>query len=504
MKLKKILRDLDQLSPVVTRPRCVLIIYGRISGITKQNFDKALEDLFRNAWYMKFLDFTIVHILPRRYPVIRYLNPFQNLIVNFSLTTNSTSTLFPNKLKNVKNHTMRVPVPHIYNGTCVFRDKNGELEHFLFIKADFYIFLKQFFDYTNIGVIWDVEEMSYMIFTVTYTGWLRQLSRNGLSVLPVWFQRFGNRSLSKQVEVSRYFHFSGQEIFVPNIKTSKFNFPFELLETSLLFAAIIFSFYIVARALRFSKKHWNVKNITFLLVGVKVDGKTWNFFERVFIVCLSMLSLTVTSDLIGSFLGFLREEELVTYQTLNDINNTKMQILIFDHNDWIEDEDDVINDIMAKTTPVQISSRNFEIFQNPFIFIGPRLYAATINSLIRKLFPAYPNYILPSNITLYSTGKAFAFEKNSPYVDTFDIIALRTKEFGLDIAAESKYNHRCKGNGWFSSKWETPHKSEDVSGICIFIFFVLVLSFQVSFFYGKSVMYGKSTSVRCFAINVSQ
>lgn len=470
-EVKDILRNFDQLSPVVTRPRCALVIYGRILGLSKQNLDKALEDLLQNAWDMKFLDFTIIHILSSKNPVIYYLNPFENLIVNFSLTVHSNSTLFPNKLINVKNYTIHIPIPHVYNGTCVFRDKNGDLEHFLMTKADTFIFVKQFFDYTKIRVVWDVQNMSFMVFMVVYPVWLSRLSKNTITMLPMSFQRFGNHSLIKQVETSRYFDFADQQIFVPNIKTSKFSFPFELLETSLLFGSIIFSFYIISRAFKLSKKEWSVKKITFMLVGVPVDDNSTKFLERVFIVFLSMLSLTVTSELIGSFLGFLREEKLVVYETLNDINETDMQILIFDHTQWFNDNDTVVNDIMAKTIPVVMSSDHLSIYQNPFIFIGPRLYASVLNNLMQKFFSAYPNYIMPSNISLYTVGRSLPFEKNSPYLDVFNMVFLRTTEFGLDIAAQMRYDHRCKEDSWFTFEWETPHKSEDISGICIFIMF---------------------------------
>lgn len=114
---------------------------------------------------------------------------------------------------------------------------------------------------------------------------------------------------------------------------------------------------------------------------------------------------------------------------------------------------------------------------SPFIIvlINTRRKAAFADNVIKKLCPHLSHDVVPSNISLFTSGKTISFEKNSPFVNVFNRVALTTREFGLDLGAASRvYEDRCmrREENWFNYNWESPKKFSDISG-----FWILMLYF---------------------------
>lgn len=248
--------------------------------------------------------------------------------------------------------------------------------------------------------------------------------------------------------------------------------------------------------LNFSKKIWSFKTIIFVLLGVKIKFNFQIFFEKIAFVSLSFLSLSVTTDLMGSFLGFLREEKLVIYESLEAIVKTNLKVFTFGYFNWMANNDTVLQALKKKSRKISFNLQDIIAFLEPNVFIGPRSTAKILNNALKKLFPMHPHSLLPSNITVSSTGRSITLEKNSPFVDTFNMVALRTKEFGLDQRAEHLYHDRCfhVGDNWFKFDWETSQKSEDVSSSFIFLFYSIGVILSGVVFVGEL---GKNGNIPC-------
>lgn len=234
-----VLWKIGELSSVVTRPRCLMIIYGRLLGIRKDDYHKAVVKLLNYAWSLKFLDFTIIHLISRRLPMIFYLNPFQSNAVNFQNTDTFNSSLMPKKLVNCSNYTVHVPLIMIKDISCLFKDKNGKVENYAMNDKNVFVFLKQFFEYTQINVLWDLYTFPRLAGVMFVRRLIKQLAKNKSQFLFFYYAHFGNSSLVNQVETSRYFEWMRYEIFVPNIKSSEIQIPWIFLETGSLFTSIV-------------------------------------------------------------------------------------------------------------------------------------------------------------------------------------------------------------------------------------------------------------------------
>lgn len=212
---------IEGLSPVVIRPKCLLIFYGIMYGIKNHGFRKAVHKLLYFAWSLKLLDFTILHLILKKDERFFYLGPFKNRFLNFQLNDNPTSVLFPNKLVGVQNFTIPSKLLHLVNRPCICNIRKGNLEMYLSSERHFVIFLKQFFQYTGIKVLCKLVNCSAIMCGLLHLRYFEQLSTNELSMYLGPLFLVGNNSLIKQVETSRILHLSPQEVFDQTSKPRK-------------------------------------------------------------------------------------------------------------------------------------------------------------------------------------------------------------------------------------------------------------------------------------------
>lgn len=84
--------------------------------------------------------------------------------------------------------------------------------------------------------------------------------------------------------------------------------------------------------------------------------------------------------------------------------------------------------------------------------------ATIVNNVITLLFPEHPNYIYPTNITLYSIREVMLLEKNSPFVDTMIEVISRALEFGLKRKMYQQHSRRHYGRVKFDEfDWLCPY-----------------------------------------------
>lgn len=232
-----------------------------------------------------------------------------------------------------------------------------------------------------------------------------------------------------------------------------------------------------ARLVKFQKSDRTVRKIVFILLEINIGYDFKWVSEKILFISLALVSLGVTSNFFSSFLGFLQEKKLYVYDTLQAINDTNLPICIFDHFDWTEENDSVVEALRKKTEIVKVSPIDFlKQVTSTFITILPRGVAVASSNILKKIFPHILHRFMPSNITLFTARETLPFEKNSPFIDTFNKVYLRTKAFGFGLRASGHYEGRRmqrEGN-WFNYDWESPQRFKDVSGI---INIILILYF---------------------------
>lgn len=88
------------------RPQCLIISFYK-----NCTSEKSIESILKYAWAKKFLDFSILAVDWNEHhfntvPNIFSFNPFDEILINSSLVANVQ--IFPNKLKDVKKHPMKM------------------------------------------------------------------------------------------------------------------------------------------------------------------------------------------------------------------------------------------------------------------------------------------------------------------------------------------------------------------------------------------------------------
>lgn len=99
------LNNLITISPIPTRPKCLLIIY---SG--KDWSELKVRRILRHAWTLKFLDFSIIRIDTNHTAFFNY-NPFSKVYSTRYL--NTISEIFPDKLNDVNEYPLSFSVFHL-------------------------------------------------------------------------------------------------------------------------------------------------------------------------------------------------------------------------------------------------------------------------------------------------------------------------------------------------------------------------------------------------------
>lgn len=420
--VEKILDHFESLSPVVTRPKCLLLLWGYLYS-SKATINNILE----LSWKMKFLDFTIIWIRDSKsYPKVIYLNPFSYETVAFSLLKNSK--IFPDKLLNVKNFTVNLMVGQIEGQSEIVYDKNGELIDIRY--RDMFVFIKQFCRYVNFDINYQL-----MLVTPAVTENLMRfhLFRGRVPFILYYYSYKPNFHKSLQHELSRFHFTTPVEIFVPPVKRTTINIDSAKPAILILFYWLLFiTIYTLIRTLKFSKSSWKRLNILKMLLGMNAFIRPRNRREKIGYMLLALLSLKLSADFFDNFMNVSIAEDLVIYETLEDIDKTNLSIALReDYFEYFTDNDSVVQNLRKKSFLFSWASRLK--LSKPFILIGTKEHADYARWVMKfcAWFCRINNSFVSSNVTLLQTGLGIPMERSSPYVEKFNKVYLRTCDSGI-------------------------------------------------------------------------
>ncbi|OXU24915.1 hypothetical protein TSAR_006226, partial [Trichomalopsis sarcophagae] len=104
--LKELFRNFVNFAPIPQRPKCLVIIFG-FNGTSEKSM-RSIYSVLQFAWEKNFLDVTILMVGEYDLPKKIVYNPFTNAISNGIF--NNESELFPQKLNDMNNYLIKLPL----------------------------------------------------------------------------------------------------------------------------------------------------------------------------------------------------------------------------------------------------------------------------------------------------------------------------------------------------------------------------------------------------------
>lgn len=432
--IEKKLNKISELNPSPPREKFLLVIIGN-----SRSFKIDFENLFFNAWTLKFLDFSVLLVNGMDEPWILNYNPFFKSRHQIEV---SKGQLFPDKLKNMNGYKIKTLLfnrpPHIefsknLNEIIIKGGNNGFWKHtseffnfkfeFLSIdektKTDSYIF----------GKI-DGNEIDASIITHILGTQLTDLHKKGALI-------------GKAVKEANL------HLVVPiRYHTPKSKIDLKIITYSCSTALIIIFTMLIVRLCKLTAILWSPFYVLGLLFGVTMDKRPQKLFERLIYISFAIVSIQYSSEMFAVFNddGVVKNEE-IDYNAFEEVKNPSMTLYLgnsmFQNGENYDDE--VISNLRKHAVLVE---KTEEFYERKDCFI--------INSAV------YAEYMIEKNLNPDKSAKmklaypiilsdffAHLFAKGSPYFKKFDRKFQQIFESGL------------QGSYAYSKKYFEAYKSEN-------------------------------------------
>lgn len=424
-----ILNKIMLLSPSSARPKCLFIT----SSSTDYSEDLTRKVL-RNAWSLKFLDFTVLKIdAENQTCTFVNWNPFTNQYGQGHVR-NHYNKLFPDKLANVNQYPLKISVFQHLPRMAIEKKNNNSTK----IDGNIYGFIEIIHQRLNFKLDITFEPMD--ILQNTYKNVLVKLENNIINVLPTVLSltRFENKSVVVAYPIS------SRKLLtvVPDVLTLDYHVPFELLITAVTFPLVLSVFTVLKKLLNFKSKHWSILQIFQILIGLPTTQPR-RAKERIVFSTIVILSTLYTNMFFSVMTNTKIKREELQLKTYDDIlksdlpiytyyQNMSKQYLpprlekIFSISKMVKNDQECVDKVLEKNYAVCITN------EAPVRFYVKK-YLNPDGSPILK--------IAPPSFSYHPT--VMAFEKASPFAEKFSKMILHIFEAklarGLNVRPEVRF-----------------------------------------------------------------
>lgn len=422
-KIINSLNLLVELNPGPPRSKYLVILIANTKS-TNVNF----KSLFRAAWSLKFLDFSILTLHNLDSKILTY-NPFFNTHNRNNL---SSASLFPDKLNNMNGFKLRTLLfnrpPHIelINSTI-----NGFNYGFLKTTSQALNFQFQYVDINKTHNIADgtilskIESGDIDVSSITHL----------LGVQLKDVHRSNSSMLASRVVRGAKMTLTGPILHIHNPR-SRINL--KIVAYSVLTASLILTIMVLLKTCKLSSNIWTPIYVFALLFGITVFKRPRKPLDKCIFAVLAVLSIQYSSEIFAVFTDneVMSNDEIV-YDALKEIQQPSLPI--YYHKTYFQGElhhvDQVIRYLKAHSVSIDSLDecfRELSRFKNRFcfstsIFAKHKIhkYGATSMKILDPL--------------VHRDFFVFVYAKASPYVRKFDQKYLRVYESGI---AESMHHGR--------------------------------------------------------------
>lgn len=413
-QISNILDNLVTISPIATRPKCLLVFYSDTEWSKLE-----VKRIMQYAWSLKFLDLSIIKIeTTNRVASLNY-NPFSETYSASYLET--VPDVFPDKLINVNAYPLKLPIFHAPPFVIIRNKSNEKIE----IAGRVYIHIETVCKKLNFQL--PVMVKTYNNFTSILQNSFMELENNDIDLIPIPF--LINAFLhGKKLILSDHYSNSHMATVARIIPISKIHYSSGILIYIFSFPLVIISLFILMYLIKFRLKEWGMLHIFQILVGISIRQPR-QIRERIIFFTMVILSMNYSTILFSKLTNIKLMYDERHIHTLEDIYKSKMSVFTI-HS--ATDYDDVgIKRLFSSSIKVQNNEEciNIVIKTNNAICIIPFTAA--------KYYAR--NYLNDNGMPVVKVAKlSFGFDyatvpygKASPYVEKFDKIIQYIFESGM-------------------------------------------------------------------------
>lgn len=416
------------LSPNTTRPRCLFITS------TREEISKNLKnEWLLHAWRKKFIDTTILEILPlKNLSIIEYYNPFTD--VSTTEVISQKLEIFPNKLGNMYQYPLRVSVIHRPPSVNLERNTSGDV---IAINGS---------DYGCIKYMSDKMNFSMRLMAPIVLGYDEQLLKyNNSRLLDLFEQDYidvsgnqiflylysfeGENQLGYQSVAS---YFDDLIIMVPVYPMPLWKLQFTTILVLVMIFVHVTVMYLSARLCGFNSRYWLPLRILQILFGISSPRVPSRMPERVFFLTLALISFQYSTVMYATVAGLrLTDRDEGPFNNLEDLKNSDLVIETRDvyANVLASSADDTLMEMLKKTKLVQgIMNCPTRAFQSRNIAC---LMDKSIALSSMEKYRNSPHKMKIMEYVFLRAPKGLLFSKASPFIPEFNRLMRRISEYGV-------------------------------------------------------------------------
>lgn len=298
------LDDIAKISPISSRPKTLLFL-SKNSTITEMK-------IFKKAWALKFLDFTVLTPNRRGNHSFMVYNPFSDTYASKSLK--NVNKLFPNKLNNVYGYFLITQAFHS-SPTITTEVRNNKIVK---VGGTRFIRIKTIAEKLNFNL--KFIEDSYNL-SATFPIICKNLETNVINMSPVGLL-LTPKYQNKSVVAGNSWNLDRQIVIAPIVKYQKINATIETFDLLFIFCAILIIFYIFVLILRPILNYWNIFYIFGVLIGTPIMEPRKNVDKIIYLV-IAFLSIVFSNSyfsMLADVKVLIVDEELNLLEDLQRIN----------------------------------------------------------------------------------------------------------------------------------------------------------------------------------------
>lgn len=459
---KRYLDKISIITPAQMRPRCLVILQHHWTR-------KELNEVLDYAWSMKYLDFSIISMDYNGSMILINYNPFKKMLLVELFQMNST--IFPDKLKDLNEYSLKIPYVNFAPYLYVELQKNNKSRT---VGRD-YEYLEILSEKLNFKLKLIDAGSARRSLSILFENIIAKLEKNEISMSSV-ATFIGLRFYGRSFVVGTTIKISRTNFVVPLIRKSNLNFLKSIFIYMLYFPVIVIIFYIIMYLLKFWFEKWNALTIFRVLMGVPTTEPRTTADRVIFFTIIS-LSMIYSIIIFSSFTDIKLIFSHQNFESLSEIGKLKLPVNFYDslmiNNETEKMFETVVSMKSGDCVKILMKSKNI-------ICVMPEVRA---ENLIKKYLDRDGEELKMriASVPYRIDNSAFAYEKSSPYAEKFNKIIQWTLESGCPIFWKKRLN-----------KWKPNVRQliEDIGPVsCDIIFEELICILLIGYFISISVFF---------------
>ena len=401
-----------KLAPVPTRPRCLLLL----SSIGNIHLTETMKKILQQAWYLKFLDFTIIKYNDIEHTAVITYNPFADEYISLDMA--NVTSIFPDKLRDMHGYPIKLAA---FNDSFFLIITSHANNNTISVSGVHFPFFEIFSKKLNFSLSFLIHDSTN--FSIMLERLYNELDNGEINAIPILMisaMVYGNNhTLGRAIVESKLV------MVVPIISSSKVLIDTSVLVSVLVFPIIMILLTATAFCLRLPRDNWQPLNLIRLLVGISaLTGQPRRAVERVIFLATVVAAMKYSSDVFAKLMDVKLVNDELAFDSIKEILDSELPI--YGMHRLMKDGN---HDIARVMRSIGSSSDCMKL-----LLKGQKVICLSAIVNARNLLNYYHGRESGMKLAKPSFQydfAAFPFERASPYREKMDEIALKVVESGM-------------------------------------------------------------------------